>query len=95
MSSYDPKPIDTSGQRLGPELLRLTEMLARNTHDNWAQRRMAEGWRWGPERDDTRRLHPCLVPYEELPESEKDLDRGTAMETLKAITALGFRIVKS
>jgi ryanodine receptor 2 len=34
------------------------------------------------------------VPYEELPENEKEYDRNTAMETLKAIILLGFRIKK-
>ena len=55
---------------------------------------MADGWRWGPTRDDARKEHPGLVPYEQLSESEKALDRATAMETLKVITALGYRIEK-
>ena len=35
---------------------------------------------------------PCLVPYADLPESEKEYDRNTAMQTLKAIIALGYGI---
>ncbi len=38
--------------------------------------------------------HPCLVPYEELPESEKEYDRNAALQTLKAIVALGYGIKK-
>jgi RyR domain len=79
---------------LGPEILELTELLARHSHDVWARQRLAEGWRYGPRRDDGRKEHPCLVPYEELPESEKQYDRSTALETLKAITALGYRITR-
>ena len=45
-------------------------------------------------RDDEKKTHPCLVPYEELPEIEKDYDRNTAIGTLKLIQALGFDIVK-
>ncbi len=41
-----------------------------------------------------KKTHPCLVPYEELPEIEKDYDRNTAIGTLKLIQALGFDIVK-
>jgi ryanodine receptor 2 len=37
---------------------------------------------------------PCLVPYDELPESEKAYDRDTSVETLKLITKLGFRIIR-
>lgn len=56
---------------------------------------MAQGWRFGPERDDSRKQHPSLVAYEDLPESEKIYDRNTAIETLKAITAFGYRISKA
>ena len=91
--SYQPNPIDTSQVKLTNEIRELTELLARHTHDVWARGRIAEGWRWGPHRDDARKQHPSLVPYEQLPESEKNYDRNTAMETIKAISALGYRIL--
>jgi hypothetical protein len=90
---YEPKPIDTSGVHLSQEIRNLTELLARNAHDLWAQLRLAQGWTYGPQRDDGAKKHPCLVPYEELPESEKEYDRRAAMDTLRAIIALGYRIV--
>jgi hypothetical protein len=90
--AYHPKPRDTSGVRLPKEISALTEELAKNTHENWAKQRMAEGWRHGPRRDDAKKEHPSLVPYEDLSESEKEYDRTTAMETVKAILALGYRI---
>jgi hypothetical protein len=92
---YQPEPIDTSRVTLDKEVRELTELLARNAHDIWARQRLADGWRFGPKRNDQKKEHPCLVPYEELPESEKEYDRNAAMETLKAILALGYRIVKS
>jgi hypothetical protein len=91
---YRPSPIDTSKITLPPEIRALTERLAENAHDIWAQQRIAAGWRLGAKRDDARKEHPCLVPYAELPESEKEYDRKAAMETLKAILALGYRIAK-
>jgi hypothetical protein len=91
--NYQPSPIPTGEITLPDPLLELTERLAENTHEVWAQRRLAEGWTYGPRRDDSAKTHPCLVPYADLPESEKDYDRGTAMETLKAIIVLGYRIV--
>lgn len=94
-NDYEPQPIDTSHVQLAPEVEALTEMLARNTHEHWARQRMADGWRWGTERDDSRKLHPGLVAYEELPESEREYDRTTAIETLKTILGMGFRISKS
>jgi ryanodine receptor 2 len=91
---YKPAPIPTAGVSLTPDILELTELLARNAHDTWAQQRLADGWTHGPRRDDAARKHPCLVPYEELPESEKEYDRKTALETLKVILTLGYRIEK-
>jgi len=69
------------------------ERLAENTHDVWAAQRIAEGWTYGPSRDEAAKKHPCLVPYEQLPESEKEYDRRTAAEALKVIVTLGYRIV--
>jgi ryanodine receptor 2 len=55
---------------------------------------MEQGWTYGPERNDQLKQHPCLVPYEQLPEEEKAYDRDTALGTLKLITKLGFKIMK-
>jgi hypothetical protein len=94
MNSYTPKPIDTTGVVLSNELIDLTERLAENTHEIWAQQRMSEGWTWGPERDDNAKKHPDLIPYADLPESEKEYDRRTAMETVKVVMGLGYGIEK-
>lgn len=89
-TSYVPQPIDARNVELAPEILELAERLAENAHDVWALGRVREGWRYGPTRNDERKEHPDLVPYSELSESEKEYDRKTALETLKAIVALGF-----
>ena len=80
---------------LPDNLADLAELLARNVHEVWSQTRMAQGWTYGEERDDQRKRHPCLIPYDELPESEKLFDRNTSQQTLKLIMKLGFRIVKT
>lgn len=92
---YTPKPIDTSDVVLDGEILALSEALARNTHEVWSENRIKDGWTYGERRDDERRLHPCLIPYEELPEEEKEYDRHTSLEALKLITKLGYKIVKA
>jgi hypothetical protein len=80
--------------KLSHDILELTELLARNAHDIWARQRVADGWRLGPQRDDAKKVHPSLVPYGELSESEKEYDRSTALETLKAMIAMGYRVEK-
>ncbi|MDR1221484.1 MAG: Ryanodine receptor Ryr [Tannerella sp.] len=92
MKTYNPQPVDTSGIELSPALLELTERIAANVHEVWSAGRIANGWQYGATRDDARKLHPCLVPYDELSESEKEYDRNTAMETLKVIQTLGFEV---
>lgn len=95
MTQYIPQPLDTSAIALPESLEGLLERLAENTHDVWAAQRMQDGWIYGPQRDDVHKQHPCLVPYADLPESEKECDRNTAGETLKAVMALGFSIQPS
>lgn len=56
--------------------------------------RLQQGWSYGPRRDDEAKKHPNLVPYEALTEADKDLDRGTALETIKAVLVFGYEIKK-
>ena len=92
--NYVPQPMDTSDVQLPEELNVLIEQMSRNVHEVWAQSRLDQGWTYGDERSDALKTHPCLVPYDELPEVEKAYDRDTALETLRLITKLGFKISK-
>lgn len=91
---YKPNPIDTSKIELPQDLLELTEKIAENVHENWSIGRIADGWTYGETRDDDKKTTPCLVPYSELSDSEKEYDRVTALQTLKLIVALGYKISK-
>ena len=72
----------------------LVEQMSKNVHEVWAESRINQGWTYGEKRSDELKTHPCLIPYEELPEVEKDYDRNTAVGTLKLILKLGFKISK-
>ncbi len=91
---YTPKPIDTKDVKLPEDLVELTEKIAENVHENWAVGRIAQGWTYGEKRDDAKKTTPCLIPYSELPDSEREYDRTTAIETIKLIMALGYKIEK-
>lgn len=93
-NNYIPQPIDTTAIKLPQELMNLAEEMAKNVHEVWSAGRMADGWTYGEVRDDAHKKHPCLVPYEELPESEKEYDRHTSIETLKFIIMNGYKIIK-
>lgn len=94
MKQYKPKPIDTKDIILPTELNNLIEEMSKNVHEVWAETRISQGWTYGEERNDAEKKHPCLVPYEELSEEEKEYDRNTSVETIKLILKLGFKITR-
>ena len=91
---YTPNPMQTNDITLSDDLVALTELIAANVHDVWAAGRIKEGWTYGEVKDTEKKTTPCLVPYDELPESEKEYDCNTARETLKLITKLGYKITR-
>ena len=94
MEEYNPQPIDLSKVELPEELDELREALAENAHDVWAVERIAQGWSYGEKRDDDKKETPCMVPYSQLPESEKKFDRDMAESSLKLVKAVGYDIIK-
>ena len=93
--NYNPNPIDTSDIVLSEDLLSLTERIAENVHDVYCAGRFAEGWKYGPKRDDIKKTNPTLVPYSNLPNAEQEYDRNTALSTIKLIIKLGYKISKA
>ena len=93
-AGYEPRPIDVSMVNVPPELNELVEDLSENTHDIWAKQRYQDGWKLGDVRNDSQKTHPCLVAYDQLPDSEKQYDRATVLGTIKGILALGYTIEK-
>ena len=94
MKTYNPKPIDLSDVELTEDLNELREAIAENAHDVWAVERQAQGWTYGDQRDDNKKETPCMVPYSQLPDSEKTFDRDMAMNTLKLVRKLGYDLIK-
>lgn len=94
MKKYIPKPIDLSDVVLTEDLNELREAIAENAHEVWAEHRIAEGWSYGPQRDDHLKQTPDMVPYSQLPEEEKKYDREMAMKTIKLLKKLGYDVIK-
>ena len=90
--TYIPQPLDVSDVKLPEELEQLVEEMSKNVHEVWAETRIKQGWKYGSQRNDELKTHPCLIPYEDLPEEEKEYDRNTSIGTLKLIMKLGFKI---
>lgn len=92
--TYRPKLVDLNHIKLPEGFTELREAIAENAHDKWAIERQSEGWTYGLQRDDSKLETPDMVPYPQLPESEKQYDRIMAEETLKLLMALGYKIEK-
>ena len=90
-NNYTPHPIDTKDVALPQEHNALAEDIGTSVHEVRSEDRMKDGWTYGEERNDAEKKHPCLVPYEELSEEEKEYDRNTSVETIKLILKLGFK----
>lgn len=90
--AYSPSPLDLGDVAIPESLEALTEAIAENTHEVWSKNRMDEGWTYGAERNDEAKKHPDLLPYSSLTEGEKDFDRATAMNAIKLIVKLGYKI---
>ncbi len=66
------------------------ESLAKLEHLRWSADRRLAGWTYGKIRDNELRRHPMLVPYDELPESEKEKDRQTVRDVPLVLRAAGL-----
>ncbi|KAG7271671.1 hypothetical protein CRUP_022288, partial [Coryphaenoides rupestris] len=70
---------------LPPHLERIREKLAENSHELWAVTRIEQGWTFALVRDDNKKLHPCLVDFQGLPDPEKNYNLAMSGETLKSV----------
>lgn len=92
--NYFPNPINVDDVVLPEKIAELTEYIAENTHEEWAKQRFKEGWTFAPKTNKKLKQSFDLVPYCELLDSEKEYDRKMAMNTLRVLYKLGFKIIK-
>lgn len=82
-------PIDQlpdSTEPVAAKIGAMREALARAEHESWSIDRILNGWRAGATRDNERRIHPNLVPYDDLSDYEKDLDRWQVDQLPEIVT---------
>ncbi|MBE1878219.1 RyR domain-containing protein [Myceligenerans pegani] len=85
-----PRDGGTDAEISGPML----DRLAKAEHDLWEAVRIDLGWRYGPVRDDAKRLHPMIgVPWEDLPELEKEKDRDVIRNLPEILAEFGLELV--
>lgn len=91
---YKPHPINLSDISLSNDIVQMQDVFAENIHEVWAKARWDEGWRYGPKRDDAEKADPYLLPYDLLPQQEKERYRTMALESIKILKKLGWKVTK-
>lgn len=67
------------------------ELMAQMEHERWVQERKHAGWGYGEDRNDDRKVHPCLVLWQDLPEEEKEKNRGFIRDLPRILAQAGFQ----
>ena len=70
----------------------LIEDLSRRAHFEWLYSRVAEDWKYGGTEDTSKKIHPRIRVYDNLPETVKADYRGVINETFNALRRCGARI---
>lgn len=70
------------------------EILAKIEHERWMSQKIAQGWAYGDPRDNERKLHPCIVEWDVLPEKEKEKDRQSARAFPEFLAKAGFDVYR-
>lgn len=70
------------------------EFLAELEHERWARTRAEQGWQPGPDRDDAAKVHPDLVPWDELPPARRQIDREHVRAIPEVLSHVGLRIAR-
>jgi hypothetical protein len=76
---------------LDPETL---ELLAEAAHKVWMDGKLRDGWKYGPVTNKKKKIHSCLVPYDQLSEADKESDRDMVRGIPKILAAAGYKMVK-
>lgn len=90
MPTYQPNPPSTDAVMSDPRLRQIVDEMAESIHDAWAAERIKQGWTYGETTARNEKIHASLIPFAQLSESEKDIDRAVAATALAALVKLGI-----
>jgi hypothetical protein len=85
LSNWDARAFTFSPQEL--------EMIARMEHERWMSERQAQGWTYGP-RDSQKKTNENLLPWEQLPETMREMNRNSVREVPAFLAQAGFQIYR-
>ena len=87
-------PAEAAGEKVTDFSAEEIEMLSQLEHRRWYAGRWLSGWRYGKETDKARRIHNCLVPWEELTEAIREYDRETVRKLPRWVEKAKLKVVR-
>ena len=85
-------PLIDWGQPLPSLAAEEVERMAELEHERWVEERLSEGWVYSTVRDDAARAHPDLVPWSELSDERRDINRRLVRERPAMLARVGVEI---
>lgn len=87
MTDWNAEPIEFDSEEI--------EKMAVMEHEDWVEERRTDGWKYAPgPKDIKKKKSPFLVPWEELPEEEKEKDRNPVRKMPDFLAKAGFQIYR-
>ncbi len=71
------------------------ERLAEAAHIVWMEGKVRDGWKYGPVTDKANKIHSCIIPYDQLSETDKESDRDMVRGIPSILAAAGYKMVKA
>ena len=94
LMGWQMKPINSSGKSVKRMTSNEIELLAKMEHNEWVKERISTGWTYGKVKDVDRKVSPYILPYEELTEEVKELDRDTIRNIPALLEMIGMAIYR-
>lgn len=70
------------------------EFLAEKEHELWVDERLRKGWVYGKVRDDQQKIHDCIIPWEQLPEDQREKDRNAVRALPTVLAKVYLKIIR-
>ncbi|KAL4238125.1 Ryanodine receptor 2 [Mactra antiquata] len=90
--TYIPNPVDTGRVHLNQSVENACHKFAEHFHDNWALKKIDEGWTYGNNFDDDRKHHPTIRPFHMLGDREKSKYIQPVQDSVKSMFAWGWSL---
>lgn len=94
LMGWEMRPKGSTGKIVNTMQDNIVETLAIFEHEAWVSERLSSGWKYGPIRNADEKISPYLIPYNQLSEEVKDLDRDTIRNIPILLDMIGMAIYR-